>query len=132
MTRRQAAAPLLSPASSTTAGSPAPASTRRTTLFVANEMRPPPSGKFGQQAFNDQGYERTTVRAVASAAGVDGGRVMPGTFRIKVSGHAQSGRRITTRVGDRRATSAKPARSYRERDPKNMKSSWLRSGLSTG
>jgi hypothetical protein len=41
-------------------------------------------------------------------------------------------RRMTTRVGDRLTTSSKPARSYRLREPKNMKSAWLRAGLSTG
>src|SRR5215210_2693041 len=44
----------------------------------------------------------------------------------------RSWRLITSRVGERRTTSRKPALSYRLRDPKNMKSSWLRSGLSTG
>ena len=44
----------------------------------------------------------------------------------------RSARLITSRVGERRTTSRKPALSYRLRDPKNMKSSWLRSGLSTG
>jgi hypothetical protein len=35
-------------------------------------------------------------------------------------------------MGDRRMTSVKQARSYRARDPKNMKWSWVRPGLSTG
>jgi hypothetical protein len=39
---------------------------------------------------------------------------------------------MTTLVGERRTTSVNPARSYRLRDPKNMKSSWLRSALSIG
>ena len=39
---------------------------------------------------------------------------------------------MTTLVGDRRTTSVNPARSYRLREPKNMKSSWLRPALSTG
>ena len=41
-------------------------------------------------------------------------------------------RRMISRVGERRTTSRKPAFSYRLREPKNMKSSWLRSSLSTG
>jgi hypothetical protein len=43
-----------------------------------------------------------------------------------------SSRRITILVGERRTTSRKPAFWYRLREPKNMKSSWLRCGLSTG
>lgn len=40
--------------------------------------------------------------------------------------------RTTGRVGRRRATSRKPARSYIDFAPKNMSSGWLRSSLSTG
>jgi hypothetical protein len=44
----------------------------------------------------------------------------------------RSALRTTGRVGLRRATSRNPARSYMDFAPKNMKSGWLRSPLSTG
>ena len=44
----------------------------------------------------------------------------------------RSALRTTGRVGLRRATSRNPARSYMDFAPKNMKSGWLRSSLSTG
>jgi hypothetical protein len=44
----------------------------------------------------------------------------------------RSALRTTGRAGLRRATSRNPARSYIDFAPKNMKSGWLRSSLSTG
>jgi uncharacterized protein len=55
----------------------------------------------------------------------------PEGVRFLVRSRLMSARRITMRGGERRATSWKPARSYSDREPKNMKSSWLRCGLPT-